>query len=76
MSEYQQFLQERDRIDILLLKGFKIKNITENLSGAFVEFEKRKNHGGECDNETLHITTPEARKYFSIILIKQQTEEV
>ena len=74
MSEYQEFLQERDRIDILLQKGFKIKHIMENLSGAFVEFEKKKNHNGESDNETLHITTPEARKYFSVILIKQQIE--
>ncbi len=76
MSEYQQFLQERDRIDNLLQKGFKIKHITENLSGAFVEFEKRKNHDGESNNETLHIITPEARKYFSVILIKQQTENI
>lgn len=76
MSEYQQFLQERDRIDNLLQKGFIIKHITENLSGAFVEFEKRKNHDDESNNETLHIITPEARKYFSVILIKQQTENI
>ncbi|MBD1382486.1 hypothetical protein [Metabacillus arenae] len=70
MSEYNQFLQERERIDFLLQKGYKIKNITENLSGAFVEFEKIEEPHEE--NETLHILTPDARKYFSVVLIKQQ----
>ena len=48
MSDYQQFLQERDQIDFLLQKGYKIKKITENLNGALVDFEKGKN------TETLH----------------------
>lgn len=68
MSEYQAFLQERDKIDFLLQKGFKITNIIENLSGAFVDFEKK----GE--KETLHVITPEGRKYFTVMLIKQQKE--
>ncbi|WP_028391637.1 hypothetical protein [Bacillus cihuensis] len=75
MSEYQQFLQERDRIDFLLQNEYKIKKITENLSGAFVEFEKKKHHKDESEYATIHITTPEARKYFSVILIKQQKED-
>jgi hypothetical protein len=66
MSDYQQFLQERDRIDFLIQNGYKITNITENLSGAFVDFEKKDN-----EKETLHIHTADARKYFSVILIKQ-----
>ncbi|MFT4412288.1 hypothetical protein ACLM5H_00375 [Fredinandcohnia humi] len=70
MSEYQLFLQERDRIDFLLQKGYKITGIVENLSGAFVDFE----NGKEDDKETLHIVTPEGRKYFSVVLIKQQKE--
>ena len=41
MSEYQEFLQERDRIDYLVQMGYKIKTITENLSGAIVEFRKK-----------------------------------
>ncbi|MFS0861876.1 hypothetical protein [Fredinandcohnia sp. 179-A 10B2 NHS] len=70
MSEYQQFLQERDRIDFLLQKGYKIASITENLNGAYVNFENGKN----AEAETLHIVTPEGRKYFSVMLIKQQKE--
>ncbi|WP_010283201.1 hypothetical protein [Bacillus timonensis] len=68
MSEYQIFLQERDKIDFLLQKGYKMTNITENLSGAFVDFEKNDK------KETLHIVTPEGRKYFTVMLIKQQKE--
>ncbi|MEH7886918.1 hypothetical protein V7654_21675 [Bacillus sp. JJ1609] len=67
MSEYQEFLQERDRLDFMLQKGYRIKNVVENLSGAFVEFENSKG-----EHETLQILTPDARKYFSVLLLKQQ----
>jgi hypothetical protein len=67
LSEYQEFLQERDRLDFMIQQGYSIKNITENLSGAFVEFENQ-----EGENETLQILTPDARKYFSFLLLKQQ----
>lgn len=67
MSEYQDFLQERDRLDFMIQQGYRIKNVTENLSGAFVEFEN-----GEGEYETLKILTPDARKYFSVLLLKQQ----
>lgn len=69
MSDYQVFLQERDRIDFLIQKGYKITSIMENLSGAFVEFEN-----STAEKETLQIVNPEARKYFAVILIKQQKE--
>ncbi|MCH1626998.1 hypothetical protein [Fredinandcohnia quinoae] len=69
MSDYQMFLQERDRLDYLIQKGFRITNITENLSGAFVEFEN-----SASEKETLQIVNPEARKYFAVLLIKQQKE--
>lgn len=69
MSEYQDFLNERDKIDYLIQKGYTIKSINENLSGAFVDFQK------DDVIETLHILTPEGRKYFSVLLIKQQNEE-
>ncbi|MDQ0154759.1 hypothetical protein [Robertmurraya andreesenii] len=69
MSEYQTYLQERDKLDFYIQKGYRIKNITENLSGAFVELENDAQ-----EKETLHIVTPEGRKYFSVLLIKQQKE--
>ncbi|WP_423410516.1 hypothetical protein AABM38_11555 [Heyndrickxia sp. MSNUG] len=67
MSEYQEFLQERDRLDFMVQKGYRIKNVVENLSGAFVEFEN-----SEGEHETLQVLTPDARKYFSVLLMKQQ----
>lgn len=66
MSDYQQYLQERDRIDYLYQKGYKISNIQEDLEGALVEFRK-----AEEEKETLHILTAEGRKYFSIKVIQQ-----
>jgi len=66
MSDYQQFLQERDRIDFLLQKGYKIKQVKENLNGALVDFEKGEH------TETLHLATAEGRKYISVKVIQQQ----
>lgn len=67
MSEYTQFVVERDRIDELIEKGFTIHWVKENLSGAFVEF---RTPDGEV--ETLHVKTAEGRKYFSNLFIKQK----
>ena len=75
MSEHQQFLREREHIDFLIDKGYKIKNITENLYGALVEFEKVENND-EKSLETLQIQTPNARKYFSVKLIQQQANNL
>ncbi|TKC18925.1 hypothetical protein [Robertmurraya kyonggiensis] len=66
MSDYQHYLQERDRIDYLYQKGYKISNIQENLEGALVEFQK-----AEEEKEILHILTAEGRKYFSVKVIQQ-----
>ncbi|WP_108671014.1 hypothetical protein [Peribacillus acanthi] len=70
MSDYQQFLSERERIDFLIDKGYQIKGVLENLSGAFIEFENASLEQNKT--ETLQIQTADARKYFSVILIKQQ----
>lgn len=72
MSEYQQFLQERDQIDFLIQKGYRIGNVKETLSGAFVEFVKTDSKTSEETTETLKVVTPEGRKYFSVLIIKQQ----
>jgi hypothetical protein len=70
VSDYQLFLTERDKIDYLIQKGYRITGVKENLSGAFVDFEKVTNEGKEA--ETLHILTAEARKYYSVMLINQK----
>ncbi|RIW28563.1 hypothetical protein D3H55_21560 [Bacillus salacetis] len=65
MSEYQEFLGERDKIDYLIQEGYTIEKVSENLSGAFVLFSHP-----EKEKTTLHVKTANARKYFSNLLIQ------
>lgn len=67
MSDYQQFLQERDQIDFYAQKGYYVKNIIEDLNGTTVEFADKEN-----SSAIVYLTTANARKYFSVQLIKQQ----
>lgn len=69
MSSYHEYMAEREKMDFLLQKGFKITAVTENLSGAFVTFERIEKN--QTEQETLHILTADARKYFSSVLIQQ-----
>lgn len=72
MSEYLQFLKEREQIDSLIQSDFEITQITENLNGSIALFSKnKKNNGGELI-ETLQISHANARKYVSAKLIQQQ----
>ncbi|NDI35453.1 hypothetical protein [Chengkuizengella sediminis] len=76
MSSYQQFLVEKEKIDTLLQRGYKIKNVRENLSGSFVEFELENN----CENnkfenkKTLLVTNADARKYFSSLIFQEKRD--
>ncbi|PLT35433.1 hypothetical protein [Bacillus sp. V5-8f] len=67
MSDYQEFLAEREQMDLLIGQGYRIVNVTENLSGAFVDFISKK----DGDLKQLHIKTADGRKYFSIILLNK-----
>ncbi|MFZ3589119.1 hypothetical protein ACOI1C_07475 [Bacillus sp. DJP31] len=69
MSDYQHYLEEKEKINNLLQTGYQIRSVQENLSGAFVQFEKENESGLVI--ETLHILTAEARKYFSVMMIHQ-----
>lgn len=66
MSDYQEYLAEKEKIELLINQGYQIEHVTENLSGAFVNF--RSNKAKEL--QQLHIKTADARKYFSTILLK------
>ncbi|WP_078379587.1 hypothetical protein [Sutcliffiella halmapala] len=74
MSDYQQFLAERDKIDFFINKGFRIKDVEENLEGAFLLLENRTNQE-KPQEETLHIKHADSRKYFTSILIQQLQRE-
>ncbi|NRD79640.1 hypothetical protein HPT25_19960 [Bacillus sp. BRMEA1] len=72
MSEYKEFLEERDKIDFLIQKGYRISAVREHLNGATVEFF----HPNKNLTETLHFGTANARKYFSSILAKQNQASI
>ncbi|PLS16810.1 hypothetical protein CVD28_17230 [Bacillus sp. M6-12] len=67
MSDYQEYLAEREQIDILINQGYQIERVTENLSGAFVDFKSKNPE----DHKQVHIKTADGRKYFSVILLKK-----
>lgn len=75
MSDHREFEIEREKIDFLLEQGYIIKGVTENLSGAFVEFEYQGNDNGKSKKERLHVLHPDSRKYFSTILVQQQKKQ-
>jgi hypothetical protein len=74
MSTYQEFAAEREKIDFLIEQGYCIKGVTENLSGAFVEFEYYGKDSNKGETEVLHILHADTRKYFSSLIIKQQKQ--
>ncbi|MGG4264391.1 hypothetical protein [Peribacillus simplex] len=69
MSEYQDYCLEREQIDLLLERGYRITRVSENLSGAFLDFELIE--GTKQEWKKLEIKTPEGRKYFSTLLYKK-----
>lgn len=77
MSSYKEFLEEKEKIDELYKNGYTITNVRENLSGAFLTFERSKldlkDKGKRIE---LQILTAEARKYFSNLLIASQKKLV
>ncbi|WP_181347030.1 hypothetical protein [Thalassobacillus sp. CUG 92003] len=75
MSSYREFEAEREKIDFLLEQGYMIKGVTENLNGAFLEFEYQGSEVEKNKQEVLQILHPDARKYFSTILVQQQKKQ-
>ena len=66
MSDYQEYLAERDKMDYYLGKGWKISSVIENLSGAFIVFKDQDDSEAE-----MQVKTADGRKYFSAMLIAQ-----
>ncbi|WP_203364302.1 hypothetical protein [Bacillus sp. REN10] len=73
MSSYQEFQAEKQKIDQLYEKGYVITHVHENLSGAFITFERPKGKGNHQSRKIkLHILTADGRKYFSNLIIARQ----
>ncbi|MEK4425073.1 hypothetical protein [Solibacillus sp. FSL K6-1523] len=67
MSDYLLSVDEMEQVSDYLEKGFKVHNVYENLSGMFVEFERK-------EVVCLPILTADARKYFAAKLQEQVAE--
>ncbi len=73
MSAYQEFAEEKERIDLLIHLGYAITGVHENLSGAFVDFEHKEHPADHPEKKKqLHILTADARKYFCTVMLAQQ----
>ena len=68
MSEYEQFLKEKEKIDHYFEQGFEIYSVIENLSGTLIEFASSKDNGSE--RVEVLLTTAEARKYIATRLLR------
>lgn len=63
MSEYNIFLEEKNKIDHFFDQGYQLQSLFENLSGMFVEFSLNE------ENIQLQLVTPEGRKYIATKLM-------
>ncbi|WP_341280860.1 hypothetical protein [Paenibacillus sp. FSL H8-0537] len=66
MSDYQQVLEEKAKLDGYMVRQFIFIDIEENLSGATVTLQ---HPGGEA--ATVQLLTADARKHLTNLLIKQ-----
>ena len=66
MSDYEQFMVEKLKLDGYVSQKFKIVGVKEDLSGAWLDLE---HPGGET--ASLHLETANARKYYASLLIQQ-----
>ncbi|HTG71052.1 MAG TPA: hypothetical protein VL921_17475 [Candidatus Udaeobacter sp.] len=66
MSAYEQFAEEKNKIDAYMKQQYVITGVREGLSGDWLEL---KHPGG--DQASLLVETADARKYFANLLIKQ-----
>lgn len=67
MSEYEQFMREKQKLDNFVSQKFKIVGVKEDLNGALLDLE---HPGGET--ASLHLETANARKYVAALLIRQE----
>lgn len=64
MSEYKEYIEEKQSIDQYFSKGYTITAVDENLSGMYIEFTSPN-----ALKETILLTTAEARKYIATKMI-------
>lgn len=68
MSAYQEYMEEKNRLDAYIDRHFLIAAISENLSGTSVRLE---HPGGET--ATLQLLSADVRKHVVNVLLRQLT---
>ncbi len=71
MSAFAQYEQEKQRIDAILIQGYQIAAIQENLDGALLHFTKPS---PMKDRTELQILTADARKYVTTLLFARKAQ--
>lgn len=71
MSNYDVFLSEKLRMDDLVKGGYIITGTQGTLDGDIVEFENKTK---TSKKETMLLTNPDSRKYFTTLYIKQRNK--
>lgn len=66
MSAYEQFAEEKNKLDDFIKQQYSIIGVREDLSGTWLTLQ----HPGG-DQAVLLLLTADARKYASNVLIKQ-----
>ncbi|WP_174614547.1 hypothetical protein [Virgibacillus ihumii] len=68
MASYDAYLSEKNQIDDFMEKGYIMTSSTGTLDGDVVEFQ----HKTTADKKKVRLTSPDSRKYFATLFIKQQ----
>lgn len=75
MSEYKQFIIEKNKIDSLIEQGFQFSHVMEGLDGTFIDFYKLDRTGKKIIRR-LHLQMAESRKYMaSLLFIKDRKNQ-
>ncbi len=72
LNTHLDFLEQKNKIDSLIERGYVIVEVIENLDGSYVTFEKKDANG---KRETLHITNANSRRYFSTLIFRKHQQE-
>lgn len=71
MLSYDAFQTEKLQVDDLMENGYIMTGSKGTLDGDVVEF----NHKTTFDKKTVLLTSPDSRKYFATLFIKQQNQK-
>lgn len=70
MSGWQEYMEEKAKIDDLIAKGYRVAGVTELFDGDDVKFV-RDSGGDALQTIELRLQTADGRKYLGSVLIAQ-----